>query len=155
MSVNVLNIDSQTVVILDIGESISPGGQVSISDDRAHRSTDLWRAISQRRLYQLKAVVPSPSPPPVTPPTPQPVQEVLNRLDQIIALLERAPTQFHGPPPSFKGEVAENDPSIPVFLPSMGVREVIQGGEGLAKEATSTSDIQDASAKLKAMRAKQ
>ena len=60
--VTVIGMDVQTVVFGDIGMDVPPKTVVTVPADRATLSKDLWRAISQRRLFQLHAGPVSPNP---------------------------------------------------------------------------------------------
>lgn len=53
--VTVVGLDTSTVVLLDIGMDVPHRVVVTVPADRATVSKDLWRAISQRRLFQLHA----------------------------------------------------------------------------------------------------
>ena len=53
--VTVVGLDTSTVVLLDIGMDVPHRVVTTIPADRATVSKDLWRAISQRRLFQLHA----------------------------------------------------------------------------------------------------
>lgn len=53
--VTVVGLDTSTVVLLDIGMDVPHRVVVTVPADRATLSKDLWRAISQRRLFQLHA----------------------------------------------------------------------------------------------------
>ena len=53
--VTVVGLDTSTVPLLDIGMDVPHQAVVTIPADRATLSKDLWRALSQRRLFQLHA----------------------------------------------------------------------------------------------------
>lgn len=53
--VTVVGLDTTTVVLLDICMDVPHRVVVTIPADKATISKDLWRAISQRRLFQLHA----------------------------------------------------------------------------------------------------
>lgn len=70
--VTVVGIDTSTTVLYDIGMDVPHRGVVTIPADLATISKDLWRAISQRRLFQLHAGSVTQGPVrPTLPPTPQ------------------------------------------------------------------------------------
>jgi len=51
--VTVVGLDTTTTVLYDIGMDVPHRAVVTIPADRATMSKDLWRAISQRRVFQL------------------------------------------------------------------------------------------------------
>jgi hypothetical protein len=51
--VTVVGLDTSTTVLYDIGMDVPHRSVVTIQADKATLSKDLWRAISQRRLFQL------------------------------------------------------------------------------------------------------
>jgi hypothetical protein len=53
--VTVVGLDTMTTVLLDIGMDVPHRVVVTIPADKATLSKDLWRAISQRRVFQLHA----------------------------------------------------------------------------------------------------
>lgn len=53
--VTVVGLDTSTVVLGDISMDVPHRAVVTIPADRATLSKDLWRALSQRRLFQLHA----------------------------------------------------------------------------------------------------
>jgi len=166
MSVTVLNIDGDVVVVHDIGESLAPGSQATIADDKALRSTDLWRAISQRRLYQLKteiAIAPSPTPNKPAPANlqkPPSLSDVLSRLDTIIGLLRELPLSTQAPPtqPSLRSRTPRSEEEAapapaPLFLPTLTTPESSRvQGEGLAKEGGGSSSVTENASRLRALR---
>ena len=87
--VTVVGLDVSTVLLSDIGRDVPHRAVVTIPADLATLSKDLWRAISQRRLFQLHAgpvgtnpvrpVVPTPV---VHAPTVEVWQEKCRRLEQ-------------------------------------------------------------------------
>jgi len=65
MTITVVGLVPETVQLPDIGLDVPHGVVVHISAERANNSKDLWRAISQRRVFRLQA---GPFTPNVTPP---------------------------------------------------------------------------------------
>lgn len=59
--ITVLGIHPTVCVLADIGMGISHGTTVVIPAEQATRSRDLWRAISQKYLFQLKSGVLTPN----------------------------------------------------------------------------------------------
>lgn len=60
--VTVVGLDVSTTVLYDIGMDVPHRAVVTIPADRATVSKDLWRALNQRRLFQLHAGPTGPSP---------------------------------------------------------------------------------------------
>lgn len=60
--VTVVGMDVQTVVLGDIGMDVPSRAVVTVPADKATLSKDLWRAISQKRLFQLHSGPVSPNP---------------------------------------------------------------------------------------------
>ena len=74
--VKVMNVKTGTVMIEDISVDVPQGVVVSIPADKALRSKDLWRKISQRLLFRFHGgSIHSGMPMPATPVVPTPVPE--------------------------------------------------------------------------------
>ncbi len=90
----VFGIDNETVPLYDIQMDVPHQCVVTIPEDKAHLSKDLWRAISQRRLFRLGPDTnPNthkflPTPPPMVPSTKADVltDRVLAQGDEIARL---------------------------------------------------------------------
>lgn len=71
----VFGLDTQTVPLDDIMMDVPHARTVTIPEDKALRSKDLWRAISQKRIFRLspdpspKVTLPVPAAPPPAAPT--------------------------------------------------------------------------------------
>lgn len=74
MNVTVVGLVPETVMLSDIGYDVPHGVVVHIPTERANNSKDLWRAISQRRVFRLQG---GPFSPNVGSTAPDPELEVL------------------------------------------------------------------------------
>ncbi len=165
MIVSILCIDSSPVFLPDIGEYVAPGDIVQIPTEKAYRSIDLWQAIAQRKLYQMKSpatspevVPPPPAPPPAAPPPAVAVvsEPVVNlslleaKIDRVLAYLEGGhilPTL--GPALPMLPRVP-TDPEVPLFIPSAKVEGLkIEGTVAQETAGTSVTTARDLLRSLK------
>jgi hypothetical protein len=177
VDITVFGLTVPTCVLHDIGRDVPHGETVVIPGDVAYRSKDLWRAIGQRQIFQIKrgpgptAHLPIAAPQP-SPPVPVPVPRDLEleeenkalkaalsnqsqKLDSIIALLQAgvpmAAIQAATRPQQSVGVVSDE---VPIFIPSSIKPENAEARIESRRSETEASKVSDAAEKLRELRQK-
>src|ERR1700760_4745595 len=85
----VFGLDIETVPLDDIMMDVPHARTVTIPEDKAIRSKDLWRALSQKRIFKLSPdpnphkFVPAAPPVPITPE--KPTSDEMRRLSEVLS----------------------------------------------------------------------
>jgi hypothetical protein len=157
----VVGIDTSPVVLEDIGMDVPHAQAVTIPADKATMSKDLWRAIGQRRLFQLHTG-PIPTRPQVARVSPdadrvkqleaenQQLHERVrqleaqvadsSKLDQILAAIQQGGVTVAAAPGRLVPSAKEALPGVvevdvPVFIPSVKSADVSETRLGVQAEA--------------------
>jgi hypothetical protein len=83
--VRVVGLNMHTVFIEDIQVDVPQGSTVMISADKAARSKDLWRLISQKQLFRLNPGPMADYPSPPAPVVPSMAEERLREENRVLA----------------------------------------------------------------------
>jgi hypothetical protein len=176
--VRIISLNMATVLIEDIAMDVSHGVMVTIPADKAAKSKDLWRLISQKMLFRLN---PGPfadyPPPPPGQPTPSSAEadrlreenrllaeqnrmlrQVLDnqggKLDMILGALESA--RFAGPSsPASATAKADNgvvDAGVPTYIPSEIKPKNVESHVEVQSETSEGSNITGAGEALRKLR---
>lgn len=121
--VTVVGLDTSTVVLFDIGMDVPHRVVVTVPADRATVSKDLWRAISQRRLFQLHAGPTTQAPVrPVAPPaSPNEWQARCRLLETENARLRARVVELE----ALSGSVVASPPVVPEVDPTGKLDEIL------------------------------
>jgi hypothetical protein len=177
--VRILGLNMHTVLIEDISMDVPHGVTIIIPADKAAKSKDLWRLISQKMLFRLNPGGPLADYPPATPPQPnqeaerlreenrllaeqnQMLKQVLDKqggkLDMILGALETA--RFAGPSSGPGATVATTkadngvvDAGVPTYIPSEIKPKNVESHVEVQSETSEGSNIAGAGEALRRLR---
>lgn len=164
-----------SVLIEDIAMDVPHGITVTIPADKAAKSKDLWRLLSQRQLFRLNAGPFQDFPTPTPPPGPSPETEQLReqvrllsernrvlentlgsqggKLDAILGLLENVSFGAAAQPDRPAARPSEVvDAGVPTFIPSQIKPENVESHVEVQSETSEGSAIAGAGEALRRLR---
>lgn len=179
MTVSVVGLVPEPVQLPDIGYDVPHGIVVHIPTEKANNSKDLWRALSQRRIFRLQG---GPFTPNLAPTGPDPEVERLRarvaeleaengqlraelarkpapepeKLDEILRLLKQGGPAVTGLVVRAAAPVPTGvvDVVVPAFVPSTAKGEVSEARVEVQETAAEGGGVTDARSALRRLRGK-